>query len=116
MGERIYPLSGRENITAIKKKNKTAERLSNLPNIKDLVGGWTLQLKTFASVSAERLSLMCIFLPLAHIKRERATLHQAGFQQGYSSQLQDMCLFIPCFAKNSSGREKSEIKNPDYFS
>lgn len=45
MGEWIYPLSGRENNTAIKKQ--TAERLSNLPNIKDLVAGRTLQLKKF---------------------------------------------------------------------
>lgn len=113
-GEWIYPLSGRENIiTAIRKQ--TAGRLSNLPNIRDLVAGRTLQLKTISLVSAERLSPKSIFLPLALIKRERATFHQAGFHQGYSSQLQDMCLFIPCFAKNWSGREKSEIKTLDYF-
>lgn len=93
MAEWIYPLSGRENITAIRKQ--TAERLSNLPSIKDLVSGRALQLKTISLVSAECLSLKSIFLPLALINEGTCHLPSGWLPPGL---LQSAAGFVPVYS------------------
>lgn len=89
-------------------RKQTAERLSNLHNIKDLVVGRILQL-TISLVSGQCLSSKSIFLPLALIKRERATSHQAGFHQGYHSQMQICaCLFLALLRTDQKERTRNK--------